>query len=264
MEAYGILSPGVILSHANYLSPTDISLIKKRDAHISSTPTLELQMAMGIPACFDPDRDVQECSSLGIDCHNVTLASMPAEMRTALSSSRGARNEKFLAQGKVPARIYKTVQEAYALGTIAGARAVGMADQIGSLAEGKLADVVVFDALSPAMICGAQRDPVTAIVMHSTPGDVVMTIVDGVVRKRDGKLAPVSLTPEVQGLYAPAAAAVGTSSSTTTLGWADVSKQLLKTRGPLKDKVDQVDLEAAKKAAMMAFGMDVTKVVDTP
>jgi len=251
MESYGILSSSVLLSHANFLSAKDVSLIKHRNAHISSTPSIELQMGMGTPACFDSQRDVQSCSSLGIDCHNGTLASIPAEMRVALQNSRATYNEKFLAAGKMPSKIYKTVQEAYALGTIQGARAVGMEDQIGSLAVGKLADVIVFDALSPAMICGAQYDPVTAIVMHSTPGDIVMTIVDGKVRKRDGKLEPVQVTQEAQSW-----------TTQSSLQWSDVVKPLLETRTSLQGKLDKIDFVEASPAALKLFGYD-TRIADS-
>ena len=254
MEACGLLSSSVLLSHANMLSPNDISLVKKRHAHISSTPSVELQMAMGTPACFDSQRDVQSCSSLGLDCHNVTLASIPAEMRSALANSRGREHQKFLDAGKMPARNYKTVQEAYALGTIQGARAIGFEDQSGSLAVGKLADIIVLDALSPTMICGAQQDPVTAIVMHSTPADVVMTIVDGIVRKRDGRLEPVSVCPEAQ-VYAGA----GRSS----LQWADVVKPLLKSRDAIQGRLEKIDFDEAKRAALKVFGYDESSIVDS-
>ncbi|KAK4941642.1 hypothetical protein LTR10_018520 [Elasticomyces elasticus] len=254
MEAYGLLTSSVLLSHANMLSPNDISLIKKRKAHISSTPSVELQMAMGTPACFDSQRDVQACSSLGLDCHNVTLASIPAEMRAALANARGTEHQKFLSAGKIPARAYKTVQEAYALGTIQGARAIGFEDHIGSLAVGKLADIIVLDALSPTMICGAQQDPVIAIVMHSTPADVLMTIVDGVVRKRDGKLEPVAVDHGAQ-----AYAGTGRSS----LRWADVVKPLLKSRNAIQGRLDQIDFVEAKRAAMKVFGYDESKIVES-
>ncbi|KIW24247.1 uncharacterized protein PV07_09975 [Cladophialophora immunda] len=255
MEAVGVLTPLSILAHANRLSQGDVALIKRCKAKVSSTPSLELQMAMGVPACFDETRDVQACSSLGIDCHNATLASIPAEMRMALQSSRGTFNDRILEKGKVPARVYKSVQEVYALGTISGARAIGMEDQIGSLAVGKTADIIVLDAVSPNMICGAQYDPVTAIVMHSTPADVVTTIIDGVVRKRNGRLEPVHVTPELRSWTRP---------QSTLLYWEDVIKEVLKSRDALQDKLDKIDYPTAKKAAMQAFGMDESIVVDVP
>lgn len=249
MHECGVLSreSSVILSHANHITENDSKLVKENGAYLSSTPSVELQMGMGTPVCFDADRDVQSCSALGVDCHNVTLASVVSEMRCALVHSRAVYNDKFRAAGKMPAKINHTVQEAYALGTIQGARAVGMEKDIGSLEAGKKADIIVFDALSPSMICGAQRDPITAIVMHSTPGDIVMTFVDGILRKKDGKVLPVQVSPDD-------ARFAGVDAS--SLAWSDVSKNLLQTQATLCEKIDKLDLEAAKNSACATFGMD--------
>lgn len=37
----------------------------------------------------------------------------------------------------------------------------------------------MFEAISTSMICAAQYDHVAAVVLHSDPGEVWMTIVDG-------------------------------------------------------------------------------------
>ena len=211
-------------------------------------------MSMGIPTLFDRRQDVQSCCSIGIDCHNATVPSIAAEMRSTLQSTRGRENQKFLDAGKLPAKVSTTIQEVYAKGTIQGARAIGLEDQIGSLAVGKLADIIVFDALSPNMICGAQFDPVTAIVMHSTPGDIDMTIVDGVVRKRNGQLEPVQVDQDTQTL-------AGTQ--TSQLQWSDVVKPLLASRDRIQSKIDKIDLRAAKKDALKMFGYDESLVVDS-
>ena len=97
MESYGLLASNVILSHANLLTANEIALVKQRNAHISVSPSVELQMAMGTPACFDRDRDVQSQCSIGLDCHNATVPSIPAEMRCALQVSRGVENDRFIA-----------------------------------------------------------------------------------------------------------------------------------------------------------------------
>ncbi len=254
MDEVGLLGPSTILAHANYLSQEDINLVKKRNAHISSTPSVELQMGLGTPACFDPDRDVQAHSSLGLDCHNAVLTSIPAEMRMALQSCRGTQNERFKEKGLKPSKVFKTVQEAYALGTIAGARAIGMGDQIGSIATGKFADLIVLDALTPNMICGAQLDPVTAVVMHSTPADVVTTIIDGVIRKRDGQLSPIQHDESAEALC---------PISSAGLRWPGVAEKLLGTQTTLQAKIEKINLEEAKIGALKAFGYDLSKIVDS-
>lgn len=258
MHECGVLTPqsNVILSHANYISSNDSKLVKENGAFISSTPSLELQAGMGTPACFDDDRGVQSCSSLGVDCHNAALGSIASEMRCALTHSRAVYNDKFIAAGKMPAKLNHTVQEAYALGTIQGARAVGMEKEIGSLEVGKKADLIVFDALTPSMICGAQHDPITAIVMHSTPGDIVMTFVDGILRKKDGKVLPVQVTAE-DGRFAGLDGA-------STLAWSDVSGNLLRSQIAVLDRIAKLDLDAAKRDACAAFGFDPSLIVPEP
>jgi hypothetical protein len=42
-------------------------------------------------------------------------------------------NEEFVKQSKIPRKINKTVEEAFNLGTIQGARAIGMQDKIAAL-----------------------------------------------------------------------------------------------------------------------------------
>lgn len=254
MHACGLLTPEntIIIAHANAMSPSDIALVKKSGVHISSTPSVELQLGLGTPACFDPTSNLLSHSSLGVDCHNVVLASIVGEMRCTLVNSRGAENDRFLAAGKMRARINHTVQEAYALGTIQGARAVGMESQIGSLALGKKADIIIFDALAPAMICGAQYDPITAIVMHSTPGDIVMTFVDGILRKNNGKLLSVSISAED-------AKTAGVEA--TTLSWHEIGKNLLRTQAGLQAKMGKLNLEAAKPDALAAFGIDASTIM---
>lgn len=253
MESYGLLASNVILSHANMLTPKEIALVKRRNAHISVSPSVELQMAMGTPACFDSERDVHSQCSIGLDCHNTTVPSIPAELRCALQASRGVENAKFVAAGKKPAKMYQTVQEAYKLGTIQAARGVGMGDQIGSLAVGKLADIIVFDALSSCMICAAQHDPVAAIVMHSTPGDIVATIVDGVVRKRDGKLESVSVPTEARPYTGP---------DVSSLQWSDIAQALLRSRETLQSKWEKTNFQEAKPIALKAYGFEESLRVD--
>ena len=74
------------------------------------------------------------------------------------------------------------------LGIIQGARAVHIRDQTGSLAEGKLADIVNFDGSSPGMVCGTEQDLIIAAFRYLNIRDVETGIINGVVRKEAGRL----------------------------------------------------------------------------
>jgi cytosine/adenosine deaminase-related metal-dependent hydrolase len=208
----------------------------KSGAHVSSTPSTELQMALGDPVCFRSD--FQSISSLGIDCHSVTSADIPGQMRMALQTARGIRNQNILNAGKTPRTIKFRVEQAFNLGTIQGARAVGMEAEIGSLAEGKFSDILIFDPLSPAMICAAIQDPVASIVLHSSVRDIDTVIVDGVIRKESRRLLPVQIDKD---------------EDSTLLEWRDVAVELLKSRDNIEEKVKGIDYGKAKESIIQAF-----------
>jgi Amidohydrolase family len=210
-------------------------------------------MALGNPVCFDPVLDVQSISSIGIDCHSNNSTSIPSEMRLALQFARGTHNQRYIDAGKSPKTINKTVEEAFNLGTIQGARAIGREAELGSLKVERLADIVVFDATSPSMICAAQYDPVAAVVLHSSPGDVWMTIVDGKVRKAEGVLRE-SLLDEVAKEY------VGNDVESVT--WKDVATELLKGQKELQLKIDKIDMVAAREGVIKGFYINEASITD--
>ncbi|CZR68949.1 uncharacterized protein PAC_18850 [Phialocephala subalpina] len=143
------------------------------------------------------------------------------QARLALQYTRGRMNKHSLDNESSISMKNKTV-DAFNLVTIKGARAVGLEDKIGSIAVGKLADLVFWDMNSPGMLAAAEQDPVAAIVHHSSLRDVRGVIIDGVWRKRDGKLLPVSL---------PGAG---------MMAWEDVAKELLKSRRAIEGRIAKV------------------------
>ena len=87
---------------------------------------------------------------------------------------------------KEPQKMNATVEDAFNLGTILGAKAVGMSAQTGSLEVGKFAEMVIFDATSPGMICAAEDNPVAAIFQHAAVHDIDYVIINGQLRKDNG------------------------------------------------------------------------------
>lgn len=254
---YGILNPSVptIFSHANSHPATDIPLLRSSHASISSTPDTELQMGLGSPVCLSGDPTVYDHSSLGIDCHSNNGASIATQMRLALQYERGSINEEQLQSGKNPARITRaTVEKAFHLGTVLGARAVGMEEEIGSLEIGKKADVVIWDALSPGMVCAAEHDPVAAIVMHSSPRDIETVIVNGEVRKGQGTLKPARrVDPKISGLG---------GEKEVEVEWATVARELLRSREEVQGRIDKIDFGELREGYMKVLGVDAEKLVE--
>ena len=99
-------------------------------------------MTLGLPIAFNTSLGLQSQASVGIDCHSATSASIPSELKLLLQSSRGIENQRFIDAGKIPKKVSKSVEETFNLGTIQGARAVGMQDKVGTIEVGKFADIV--------------------------------------------------------------------------------------------------------------------------
>lgn len=151
----------------------------------------------------------------------------------------------------MPLTVGYSVEEAFNLATIRGAHAMKMGDKIGSIAEGKLADLVIFDANSPSMICASVHDPVAAIILHSSPADIDTVIIDGVIQKSSGKLLDVMLD-------APGKEIAGKNQ----LRWKDTARELLRTRKRIQRETEKIDMDAAEKKVMAAFYISPDDLVD--
>ncbi|KAK6515806.1 hypothetical protein TWF281_004396 [Arthrobotrys megalospora] len=189
MDQQQLAGPDVLVSHGNQLDDNDAAILKKHGISIAATPMTELQMGLGLPVCYDPR--FEDCSGLGIDCHASGAGDMITQMRVSLQAERGIFNQKYIDQGKNPSTCKQTVQHAFNLATLKGARACKLEDKVGSIAVGKAADLIIFDTETPAMVCAARKDPIAAIVLHSSVRDIDTVIVGGVVRKAGGKLLPI-------------------------------------------------------------------------
>jgi cytosine/adenosine deaminase-related metal-dependent hydrolase len=227
LESYGLLGPDILLSHATNLTASDISKLNQARAWISTTPDTELQMGHGNIVCF---RDgCTDICSLGIDCHSNNSADMVSQMRLALQHERADRNEALIAKGTFSRSLNLHVQDVFRLGTIQGARAVRMEENLGSLTVGKLADIVIFDGESPGMVCASEQDPVAAIVLHSSVRDVDMVIVDGQIRKQNGRLLPATIAPSLPEVHI----------LPQIVNWNQVAKNLIASRSRIQEAISK-------------------------
>ncbi|KAF5972892.1 5-methylthioadenosine s-adenosylhomocysteine deaminase [Fusarium coicis] len=253
LESYGLLEKDILLSHATPLNDSDAQKLQRVGASISSTPDTELQMRHGWPVCFQ--ENAKSISSLGIDCHSNNTGNIVAQMKVGLQAERARRNDRIHEAGKVPAKVQVSAQDAFQLGTIGDARAIKMSDQIGSLEEGKIADLVIWDTLSPAMICAAEEDPIAAIILHSAPSDIDAVIVDGQFRKRNGQLAATKLDLKLM---------PNMKHEKSDVQWRDVATELLKSRHSIleTEKASGADdREAGFENVVRIFGTDKDKLV---
>ena len=249
----GLLGPDILISHANFPKPGDAELLAKHGASVSSTPNTELQMGyppVGLMPEFEPH------ASLGVDCHSWGGGFMPYQMRLLLQYARTVRSENLAEKGKWSRYNAPSVEQVFNLGTIGGARTLGMTGQVGQLKVGAKADLVIFDTTSPSMLAAAQEDPLAAVVLHSSERDVNTVIVDGIVRKERGSLLPVSVTkaPVTDG---------GVEMEGRQLAWSDIVGAVLKSRATIQQKSRGVDMRAVEETIIGAFHMDRENMIES-
>ncbi|KAF6828259.1 amidohydrolase family protein [Colletotrichum plurivorum] len=252
LAGHDLLGPDVILSHANFPQDGDALLITKGGAWISATPNTEIQMGWP-PVALLPEFEPR--SSLGVDTHTWGSAFMPGQMRLGLQHARHERQGGLRKEGKWSRRTGIDVEQAFNLGTVGGARAVGMEGELGRIKVGAKADLVVFDTGSTSMFPATEEDPVAAIVLHSSERDVETVIVGGVIRKEGGKLLPVVVTNDVQG-----AKNIGLEGM--QLEWKEVAKKLLESRKSIIEREGDVDMDAAEESILNTGFMNQKALVD--
>jgi cytosine/adenosine deaminase-related metal-dependent hydrolase len=237
-----LLDEKIIISHGGTILKADAELLK----------------AAGFDASFQDGGisgnsiGLQDNAALGVDCHSCTAGSIISEARLGLQDARNHYNEYHMKQDKIPEPLPESlnVEAAFNLATIKGAEAVNMSGEIGRIAENFKADLTIFDALSPSMVGAAQHDPVAAIILHSSPADIETVIVDGIVRKKDGRLLPIQVDSNARATV-----------DGDTLDWAVIAKEIVSSRAKMQKEIDKIDFKEAYDSIIKMFHVDEKKLI---
>ncbi len=192
----GLLGPHVNIVHGHDLTDDQLRRFADLGVTFSVTPEIEMTMGHGHPL-VGRLHDQGTAPSLGIDLESCTSSEMFIAARTALAHQRAIDNAAFrraAAPGEppIPHAPSLTTTDALRWITVDGARMLGQADRIGSIAPGKQADLVLIDATKPNM--QPVHDPVSAVVMQTSLANIDSVMVAGRWRKRHGELLAVDGT----------------------------------------------------------------------
>jgi cytosine/adenosine deaminase-related metal-dependent hydrolase len=180
-----MLGPDVNIAHANHFAQEDIQQAVDAGASFSSTPEVEMQMGHGIPVTGK----VLEAGgrpAWGVDvCSNVS-GDMVSQMRVGMQVQRMFDNQEVLEGEEEVTEVSITCRDTLEMATIEGAKALGMADEIGTLTPGKRADIIMIGASD--FMTAPSHSPVETAVFQSDPSHIDTVLVDGEVVKADGEL----------------------------------------------------------------------------
>ncbi|MCG5241424.1 amidohydrolase family protein [Azospirillum doebereinerae] len=163
LEETGLLNDRLLATHCLYVDEADIARLARAGAH-----------AVHVPKCNAASGRLAPTPALkaaGVNlalCTDTQHGDMVEAMRWALATAR-------IQQGGVTADWQPA--DVFRMATLGGARAVGMADEIGTLAVGKKADLVVFDTRRPHL--RPLVNPLGTLVHTGQGRDVEMVLVDG-------------------------------------------------------------------------------------
>ena len=173
----GLLNDRLLAGHCIYVDDADIGLLASAGAH-----------AVHIPKCNATSGRLAPTPKIKRAGINMALATdtqhgdMVELMRWALMTARV--QEGGVDDDWQPRHVFH-------MATLGGARAVGMADRIGSLEAGKEADLVMFDFRKPHL---TPRTNALGTLVHTGQGrDVDMVMVNGSILVEDGRPTRVDM-----------------------------------------------------------------------
>jgi aminodeoxyfutalosine deaminase len=198
LARHGILETRPLLAHCINADAADLELIKQSGAGIAHCPKSNAKLGHG-RAPFQ--KFLAHGINVGLGSDSVAsnntcdileearFATLFARLDRGSSPTvrKGVHTGEALADARATAPV--TAEDALLAATVGGARALGLENQIGALAEGMQADVTVVS------LNGAHqqpvRNPADALVFSSSGRDVVLTLVAGKEIYRDGHVSAI-------------------------------------------------------------------------
>lgn len=179
LQELGLLTAGTLYVHGNSLPDSELRLIAESGGAVAITPAIEASMRFGAPMAGRLRR-AGVTTGLGADAVTSAPGDMFSQMRAALMSSHFDGDD-------APGEPSVTAADVLRMATAEGAAALGLGDEVGSLAVGKRADLVLLraDALN---LTPVTHDPIGAVVTAAHPGNVDTVLVAGRAVKRNGRL----------------------------------------------------------------------------
>jgi 5-methylthioadenosine/S-adenosylhomocysteine deaminase len=180
LDKIGVVGPNVQMAHCIWLNDEEYRIMAETGTHALHCPCCNTKLGSGIAK-------VPEMLEMGI---NVALGSDGAPSNNNLDMFIEMRLASIIHKYRLGAE-KMPAEDVLRMATRGGAKALGLEDQIGSLEEGKLADVIILDdgGLSAAPMRGPSQDNVVQRLVSSYQSASVQTsIINGQLVMEDRKL----------------------------------------------------------------------------
>lgn len=166
-ESIGFLGPNLQMVHCVWLTDRDVRIMKRNDVKVAHCPVANMYLADGV-------------------------APVPKLIMNGITVGLGTdgaasnNNQDMIAVLKHTALLHKVhaldptvimAEKVLEMGTLDGAKSVGLVNEIGSIEPGKKADLILLDLKKPNTV--VMHNPVSSLVYCATQENVDTVIVDG-------------------------------------------------------------------------------------
>jgi 5-methylthioadenosine/S-adenosylhomocysteine deaminase len=176
LDHLGLLDARTVLAHCVWLDNEEIAILARSGASVVHNPVSNLKLASGIAR-------IPDLLAAGVP---VALGTDGAISGNDLDLWMALRLAATLHKGATRRADAVTTRQAFAMATIEGARAIGQAHRLGSLEEGKAADMVL--VTTDRAHAQPLFDPLTHLVYSTAKSDVTHVWVGGAPVVADGRL----------------------------------------------------------------------------
>jgi 5-methylthioadenosine/S-adenosylhomocysteine deaminase len=186
LDSLGVSGPHVVLAHCVHLDNTEFDTLAGTQTNVSHCPSSNLKLGSGIA-------EINKMLSQGI---SVSLGADGAACNNRLDMFTEMRSMALL-QKVMHGPEAVSAKQALRIATVAGAKALGLDQEIGSLETGKRADVTVVNLAALHSTPGT-NDPVSTLVYSAQTSDVQHVIIDGQLLMKDRELLTLNEAEVVQ------------------------------------------------------------------
>jgi 5-methylthioadenosine/S-adenosylhomocysteine deaminase len=176
MARLGLLDRRLSIAHGIWLDPAERDLLAEHRVAVVHNPTSNMMLGSGVMPLDDYRR------------RGVTLA------LGSDSANTGGRNDLFeimrlammMHRPALPSQDWPRPEQVLTMATLGGARVLGLEHELGRIAPGQRADLILLRSGGAAMI--AARPGIATIVQHGSADAVSAVMIDGRWVYRDGRI----------------------------------------------------------------------------
>jgi len=179
LDKIGFLTPRLVAVHSIWLSRNEIELFRKHGVKVSHCPVSNMKLGDGGVA------PLPEMLRAGVP---VSLGTDSASSNNCLDMFETMKVCSLLHKAQRWDPTILPAQDVLDLATLAGAETLQIAQEVGSIEEGKGADVIALDLKAPNMMPIHGKETIVSNLVYSAKGmNVSVTIVDGQLLMAEGK-----------------------------------------------------------------------------